>query len=96
MNIHRIQECIIEFTVFFAVYVARGHKEIVTNNNLIIKRIILFFCVFLESDAFYEATHGLNEYPGLVVVRAAMNSNGRAFRADAVGMNRFHFSGLLL
>jgi len=53
------------------------------------------FCIFLESDAFYEATHGLNEYPGLVVVRAAMNSNDRAFRADAVGMNEFHFSCLL-
>jgi len=63
--------------------------------NVIIKRNINVYCIFLESDAFYEAKHGLNEYPGLVVVRAAMNSNDRAFRADAVGMNGFYFSCLL-
>ncbi|XP_052816958.1 uncharacterized protein LOC128243303 [Mya arenaria] len=45
-----------------------------------------------KTDSFYEVSHGLGEYPGLVIMRALLETNGRTFRADGVGssMNVFY------
>ncbi|XP_052816955.1 uncharacterized protein LOC128243302 isoform X2 [Mya arenaria] len=45
-----------------------------------------------ETDSFYEVRHGLGEYPGLVIVRALLETDGLTFLADGVGssMNVFY------